>query len=138
VLPDRVTGSLLAVLSSAAPLTPIMVVHANHPAEVAADCLSALTRLVRSGVTTLNQTVLLRGVNDEVTALVELSERLVNAGVMPYYLHQLDRVRGTAHFAVSDGVAIALIEQMRHRLPGYAVPRLVREVPGQASKLPLV
>lgn len=138
VLPDRVTVELIDLLTSQPGLTPIMVVHANHPAEVLGECADALLRLVRSGIATLNQTVLLRGVNDDLEALAGLSERLVDLGVMPYYLHQLDRVQGTAHFEVSDPAAASLIEQLRHRLPGYAVPRLVREVPGEASKLPLV
>jgi EF-P beta-lysylation protein EpmB len=137
VLPDRVTDELIELLTSQPTLTPIMVVHANHPAEVVADCADALSRLVRSGITTLNQAVLLRGVNDHVETLTELSQRLVNLGVMPYYLHQLDRVQGTAHFEVGDVAAADLVRQLRIRLPGYAVPRLVREVPGGLSKLPL-
>jgi EF-P beta-lysylation protein EpmB len=138
VLPERVTDSLLGLLMSQRALTPIMVVHANHPAEVAGECAEGLSHLVRSGVTTLNQAVLLRGVNDSVEALTELSQRLVNLGVMPYYLHQLDRVQGSAHFEVDDAVATELVRQLRTRLPGYAVPQLVREVRGELSKLPLV
>jgi EF-P beta-lysylation protein EpmB len=138
VLPDRVTDRLLGLLKSQAGLTPIMVVHANHPAEVAGECADALSRLVRSGITTLNQAVLLRGVNNSVEALAELSQRLVNLGVLPYYLHQLDRVQGTAHFEVGDAVAVELVRQLQTRLPGYAVPQLVREVRGEASKLPIV
>jgi len=135
VLPNRVTRSLIDLLSKHDSLTPIMVVHANHPAEVADDCADALRLLVTSGITTLNQTVLLRGVNDDPDVLTELSERLINLGVMPYYLHQLDRVQGTAHFEVPDEQADQLVDAMRSRLPGYAVPRLVREVPGVDSKL---
>jgi L-lysine 2,3-aminomutase len=81
--------------------------------------------------------VLLRGVNDDVDALSELSERLFACGVLPYYLHQLDRVRGTAHFEVPDGRARELVRAMRSRLPGYLVPRLVREIPGHPGKTPL-
>ncbi|MCA9077341.1 MAG: EF-P beta-lysylation protein EpmB [Planctomycetaceae bacterium] len=137
VLPDRVTERLLGLLTRQESLTPIMVVHANHPAEVVADCAVALQRLVRSGITTLNQTVLLRGVNDDADVLTELSERLINLGVMPYYLHQLDHVQGTAHFEVPDERAVMIVDQVRSRLPGYAVPRLVREVPGELSKSPI-
>lgn len=138
VLPDRVTASLLELLRSRTSLSPIMVVHANHPAEIADDCADALSQLVRAGIPTLNQAVLLKGVNDNVNALKELSLRLVNLGVMPYYLHQLDRVQGTAHFAVTDETAVKLIEQLRGQLPGYALPQLVREIPGDVGKRPLV
>jgi len=137
VLPDRVTGPLLDLLRRHSCLMPIMVVHANHPAEVVADGADALRRLVASGVPTLNQTVLLRGINDDADTLAGLSERLIDLGVMPYYLHQLDRVQGTAHFEVPDERAVRLIDALRARLPGYAVPRLVREVAGSPYKQPL-
>lgn len=136
VLPDRVTELFLRQLQGSR-LTPIVVVHANHPNEVAADCAETLRKLVRAGVTVLNQAVLLRGINDSVDALSELSERLVDLGVMPYYLHQTDRVQGTAHFAVADEIAQGLIAEVRRRLPGYAVPQLVREIPGELHKTPL-
>ena len=137
VLPDRITGRLIELLRRSPSLTTIMVVHANHPAEIVADCAEALRLLVTSGIPTLNQTVLLRGINDDADILTGLSERLVDLGVMPYYLHQLDRVQGTAHFEVPDERAVKLIDTLRSRLPGYAVPRLVREVPGAISKQPL-
>jgi EF-P beta-lysylation protein EpmB len=133
VLPDRVTDQLLGILTESR-LTPIVVVHSNHAAEVVADCEAALRRLVRSGVTVLNQAVLLRGVNDSVDALAELSESLINVGVMPYYLHQLDRVAGAAHFEVAPEVGRCLIAELRKRLPGYAVPRYVQEIAGEAHK----
>lgn len=136
VLPDRVTETFLKLLTGSR-LTPIVVVHANHPNEVAADCPEALRTIVRAGVTVLNQSVLLRGVNDSADALTELSERLIDLGVIPYYLHQADRVAGTAHFAVPDATARQLIAELRRRLPGYAVPRLVREIPGEPHKTPL-
>jgi len=136
VLPDRVDDVFLDRLRESR-LTPIMVVHANHPNEVVDDCADSLTRLVESGITTLNQAVLLKGVNDSVDALADLSERLINLGVIPYYLHQLDRVRGAAHFEVSDERALELIEELRGRLSGYAVPQLVREVSGERHKVPL-
>ncbi len=137
VLPARVTRPLIKLLRSTR-MTPIVVVHANHPAEVVDDCAGALRRLVRSGLTVLNQAVLLQSVNDSVGALATLSERLVNLGVMPYYLHQLDRVSGTAHFEVPEERGLELIAELRRRLPGYAVPQYVREIPGQAHKVPVV
>ncbi|MBX3436077.1 MAG: EF-P beta-lysylation protein EpmB [Planctomycetaceae bacterium] len=136
VLPDRMTAELIDFIRSTA-LAPIVVVHANHPAEIVADCADALRFLVRSGIPTLNQAVLLRRVNDDVDVLADLCERLVDLGVMPYYLHQLDRVEGTAHFAVDDHRAVGLVDSLRSRLPGYAVPRLVREIPGAPSKMPI-
>ncbi|MDC0274559.1 MAG: EF-P beta-lysylation protein EpmB [Planctomycetaceae bacterium] len=137
VLPNRVDDVLIDRLRSSQ-LTPIMVVHANHPNEIVGDCADSLRRLVESGITTLNQSVLLKGVNDSVEALAGLSERLINLGVMPYYLHQLDRVQGTAHFEVQDERALELITELRKCLPGYAVPQLVRELAGELHKVPLI
>ena len=94
--------------------------------------------LRRGGVTLLNQSVLLKGVNDDVDTLAQLSRALMDAGVVPYYLHLPDRVRGTAHFDVAEGEAQRLIERLSARLSGYLVPRLVREVPGAAYKVPSV
>ena len=136
VLPNRVTNELLELLVNLR-LTPLMVVHANHPQEITGDCASALKTLVRSGVTTLNQSVLLRGINDSVETLQELSERLINLGVIPYYLHQLDRVQGTAHFEVAEATGLNLIEGLQRLLPGYGVPRYVRETPGEPHKQPV-
>lgn len=136
VLPDRVDATLIERLQTSR-LTPIMVVHANHPHEIVGDCANSLAQLVKSGITTLNQAVLLRGVNDSVDALAGLSERLVDLGVIPYYLHQLDRVQGAAHFEVSDERACELVNEVRKVLPGYAVPQLVREVAGEVHKVPL-
>ncbi len=137
VLPERITPSFIERLSESR-LTPWMVIHANHARELTGDCADVVRLLVRSGITTLNQTVLLRGVNDSVTALVELCERLIDLGVMPYYLHQLDRVNGTAHFEVPEETGRTLMTELRKRLPGYAVPQYVREIPGEAHKTPLV
>jgi EF-P beta-lysylation protein EpmB len=136
VLPNRICDELIDRLTSSR-LTPVMVVHANHPNEVVDDCARGLRTLVRSGISTLNQTVLLRGINDSADVLAELSERLINLGVMPYYLHQLDRVRGAAHFEVDSSIGLKLIAELRRRLPGYAVPRYVREEAGWTNKKPL-
>jgi len=134
VLPERVTPALLNWLRGTR-LTPIMVVHANHAAELDDSVATALGQLVDHGIPVLNQAVLLRGVNDSADTLAELCERLVDLRVMPYYLHQLDRVRGAAHFEVAEGVGLAILEELRARLPGYAVPRYVREVSGAGWKV---
>lgn len=138
VLPSRVDAGLLALLSDAAAVkTVVVVVHANHAAEIAGDCPPALEALRAAGALVLNQTVLLRGVNDDAETLADLSRALLRHGVLPYYLHQLDRVAGTAHFEVPENEGHALIETLRRKLPGYAVPRYVREVAGESHKRPL-
>lgn len=137
VLPERVDNALVAWLR-ALPWPVTVVIHANHANEFDDDVDAALTRLRVAGVTLLNQAVLLRGVNDSVEALAALSERGFRAGVLPYYLHQLDRVAGAAHFEVSDDEARALHIALSARLSGYLVPRLVREVAGAPGKLPLL
>ncbi len=136
VIPSRVTSGLVSMLQQRR-CQPIFVVHANHPQEIAADCADALRTLVRAGLPVLNQAVLLRGINDSADTLEELSLRLVNLGVMPYYLHQLDRVAGAAHFEVPETVGVQLEAELRRRLPGYAVPQYVRETAGAESKLPV-
>ena len=136
VLPERVDAELLAWLSGL-PQKVVVVIHANHANEIDAAVAAAVAALRGAGAIVLNQAVLLRGVNDSVTALAELSERLFEAGVMPYYLHLLDRVAGSAHFEVPADEARQLHEALSARLPGYLVPRLVREVAGAPAKLPV-
>ncbi len=136
VLPERVNDELLDWLGATG-LRTVMVVHANHANEIDASVRAALARLKAAGVELLNQSVLLRGVNDSVAALAGLSETLFAAGVLPYYLHQLDRVRGAAHFEVTEETARRLMADLHRRLPGYLMPRLVREVPGAPGKLAL-
>ena len=133
VLPERVTPELVQVLTSTR-LATVVVIHANHPNEIDASVVEALALLRSSGVTLLNQSVLLRGVNDSAEVLTQLSEKLMAAGVLPYYLHLLDRVQGAAHFDVPESEARALIQQLIARLPGYLVPRLVREIAGAPGK----
>jgi EF-P beta-lysylation protein EpmB len=133
VIPQRINDELLAWLKGTR-LTPIVVVHANHPQEIDDAVAASLARLVDAGIPVLNQAVLLRGINDSSAALIELSRRLVNLRVMPYYLHQLDRVQGAAHFEVPVCRGIELIEEMRRQLPGYAVPRFVQEIAGDDGK----
>ncbi|MDY6994691.1 MAG: EF-P beta-lysylation protein EpmB, partial [Pseudomonadota bacterium] len=136
VLPARMTESLLTVLT-ATPLQIIIVIHANHANELDEHVCQILRRLVHQGIVVLNQSVLLRGVNDNIDALIALSETLFRAQVWPYYLHLLDRVQGAAHFEVSLSQAKTLLEQMRLQLPGYLVPKWVREVAGGFYKQPL-
>jgi L-lysine 2,3-aminomutase len=133
VLPSRIDESLLAVLR-ATRLARTVVIHANHPAELDAAVAEAVGRLAGTPAILLNQAVLLRGVNDSVAVLRALSERLLEIGVMPYYLHLLDPVRGAAAFDVPMAEAVELHRSLRESLPGYAVPRLVREVSGERSK----
>lgn len=136
VLPERVDEAFERWLGEL-PLQKVIVLHANHASEFDATVDAACIRLREAGATLLNQSVLLRGINDDADTLVDLSERLFAAGVLPYYLHQLDRVQGAAHFEVDDTRAIALLDAIRQRLPGYLVPKLVREVGGEASKRPV-
>ena len=136
VLPERIDAEFTDWLG-ALPLQRVVVLHANHPNEIDESVVAASAALRDAGATLLNQTVLLRGVNDSADALCALSERLFDGGVLPYYLHQLDRVAGAAHFEIDDERARALLRALRERLPGYLVPRLVREVAGTAYKLPL-
>jgi EF-P beta-lysylation protein EpmB len=136
VLPERIDDAFLAWLD-ALPQQKVVVLHANHANEFDAGVDAACARLRQHGALLFNQSVLLRGINDSADALAQLSERMFAAGVVPYYLHQLDRVQGTAHFEVADARALALMDALRARLPGYLVPKLVRELAGDASKRPL-
>lgn len=131
--PARIDDALLDWLAGTR-LDPVMVIHANHANEIDATVAEALARLGSRGVTLLNQAVLMRGVNDSADALADLSERLFEAGVLPYYLHLLDRVRGAAHFEVPEAEAVALHAEVAARLPGYLVPKLVREIAGEPGK----
>lgn len=133
VLPERVDERLLAWLSRGR-LRKIMVLHINHAQELAPDLEDALARLRGAGIPLLNQAVLLRRINDSADVLVDLSKRLFNAGVLPYYLHLLDRVQGAAHFEVPEVEAQRLMKEISARLPGYLLPRLAREEPGMAAK----
>lgn len=133
VLPERIDAEFCAWLASL-PQQKVVMIHANHANELDAAVHAACRRLRDAGATVLNQSVLLRGVNDDVEALAALSERLFACGVLPIYLHQLDKVHGTAHFEVGDERALALVEALRARLPGFLLPRFVREVAGDVGK----
>ncbi len=137
VLPSRITNELVSILSGLR-AQPIMVVHANHGNEIVGDCAQALRTLVRSGIPVLNQAVLLRNINDTTDAQEQLNRRLINLGVMPYYLHQLDRVAGTSHFEVPPERGLQIIEELAARLPGYAVPKYVQEIAGEPNKTMVV
>lgn len=136
MIPERVDRGLVSLLA-ATRLRTVVVVHANHPDELGDDVAAALHLLRRSADLLLNQSVLLRGVNDSAETLARLSERLFANGALPYYLHLLDTVAGAAHFAVDERRGAQLIDDIRARLPGYLVPRLVREIPGEPSKSPI-
>jgi EF-P beta-lysylation protein EpmB len=133
VLPARVTTGLCRALAGTR-LATAVVIHANHAQELDDSAAAACVQLRESGMALLNQSVLLRGVNDRVETLKTLSERLFEIGVLPYYLHLLDRVEGAAHFDVPEQRAIELIESLQASLPGYLVPRLVREEAGAPGK----
>lgn len=136
-IPQRITTGLIQRLCTSR-LQPVMVIHANCANELDGEVASAMAALRAAGITTLNQSVLLRGVNDSTAALAQLSEALFTMGVHPYYLHLPDPVAGTAHFSVSKARAQTLYRELSDCLPGYLLPRLVREVAGAGSKQLLV
>jgi EF-P beta-lysylation protein EpmB len=135
-MPERVTPALVAALTSTR-LRVVLVTHSNHAHELSGQVGAALAPLARAGALLLNQAVLLAGVNDDVAVLADHCRRLFAVGVLPYYVHMPDRVAGAAHFDVSAARAHAIEAGLRARLPGYLVPRFVREVPGETSKTPL-
>ncbi|MFW6278015.1 MAG: EF-P beta-lysylation protein EpmB [Halorhodospira sp.] len=132
-IPARVTAALAQHLGQSR-LQTVVVIHANHPHEIDAETAAALARLRSACSAVLNQAVLLRGVNDDAATLIRLSERLLEVEVLPYYLHLLDPVSGTAHFDVDEATGLQLWTELAHSLPGYLVPRLAREEPGAAAK----
>ncbi len=136
VLPMRITEQLLTTLSGLATQV-VMVLHANHANELSSAVAKACSDLRRHGVTVLNQSVLLKGVNDAGDILCALSEKLFACGVLPYYLHLLDHASGVGHFEVSETDAKQLLITMQQRLPGYLVPKLVKEQAGAAYKIPI-
>ena len=136
VLPERVCDDLIAWLSQSR-LKKVIVIHSNHANEIDQDVIDSLARLKQADVTLLNQAVLLKGINDNTGDLVALSNSLFMAGVLPYYLHMLDPVDGAAHFDTTQAKACVLIEEMSKKLPGYLVPKLVREIAGEMAKMPV-
>ena len=136
VIPARITDTLTARFESSS-LQILLVNHINHANEIDDEFRQAMARLRRANVTLLNQSVLLRGVNDNAQTLANLSNALFDAGVMPYYLHVLDKVQGAAHFLVSDDEAREIMRELLTLISGYMVPRLAREIGGEPSKTPL-
>lgn len=136
VIPQRVCDAMLGWLDDT-PVQVVMVLHVNHPAEIDDETREALGKLRAAGVTLLNQSVILRGVNDDADVLESLSETLFDAGVLPYYLHAFDPVEGAHHYDVTDDEARGLVQTLLGRLPGFLVPKLVREVPGREGKSPI-
>ncbi|MBF0176671.1 MAG: KamA family radical SAM protein [Magnetococcales bacterium] len=132
-LPERITSDLLAWLTGSR-LQPVVVLHVNHPAELGASARTALRSLANHGIPLLQQAVLLQGVNDSATTLLELYAALIDLGIIPYYLHLLDPVAGAAHFQVTPERGVELLASLRERLPGYAIPRLVRDNPNGGGK----
>ncbi|MGF1762622.1 EF-P beta-lysylation protein EpmB [Aliivibrio kagoshimensis] len=136
VIPNRITTELCERIA-VSPLQFVMVTHVNHANEINAEFSEAMQQLKQANVTLLNQSVLLKGVNDNANALIDLSEALFNSGILPYYLHVLDKVQGAAHFYVSDDEARELMAELIANVSGYLVPTLAREVGGRSSKTPL-
>ena len=136
-LPERITSDLLNDLANLK-IKVLLVIHSNHANEIDESVENTLLALRDIGITLLNQTVLLAGVNDSITTLADLSQKLFSAHVLPYYIHQLDKVQGAAHFEVEKERSIELIENLKKQLPGYLVPKLVMEVAGEKSKQALI
>lgn len=136
VLPDRIDDDLLDWLSQL-PLHKVLVSHINHSLEITPAAAMALEKLRKTGITLLNQSVLLKTVNDDVETLSDLSHSLFKHGVLPYYLHLLDRVQNAAHFEVDLPTARQIYTQLQARLPGYLLPKMVQEIAGQAAKTPV-
>jgi L-lysine 2,3-aminomutase len=133
MIPQRITSGLCELLSRQR-LDTVVILHSNHAQEFDTEVDAACLRLKQSGASLLNQSVLLKNINDSSSTLITLSERLFQAGIIPYYLHLLDKVEGAGHFEVSEGKGLSLMQEIQKKLPGYLVPRLVREVSGQSSK----
>jgi EF-P beta-lysylation protein EpmB len=136
VIPTRITQTLVTLLKESR-LKTTMVLHINHPNEINQELVDALEPMRAARIPLFNQSVLLRGVNDNAKALIELSEVLFDAGIQPYYLHLFDAVQGAAHFDVKEEDAVAIVKAMLASLPGFLMPKLVREIAGQANKTPI-
>lgn len=135
VIPERIDDQLLAWIDNSR-LKVIFVLHINHPNEIDQQLGQALLPLTQRNISIYNQAVLLKGVNDRAETLVELSEKLFEINVQPYYLHLLDKVKGASHFDMPQREALAIMNEIRKQLPGYLVPQLVREVEGESFKQP--
>ena len=136
VMPNRITSKLVTLLKNSR-LKATMVLHINHPNEINNELIKALEPLREARIPLFNQSVLLRGVNDDADVLIKLSEYLFDAGIQPYYLHLFDAVQGAAHFDVTEVDAVAIVKNMLANLPGFLMPKLVREIAGQTNKTPI-
>lgn len=135
-IPERINEPLLQIFEKSKKQL-FFVLHANHPLEFDDDVWQHISHIQKLGIPVLNQSVLLKGINDAIETHTALLEALINHGIIPYYLHALDRVEGAAHFEVAQAKGKTLIKQLMHTLPGYAIPRYVQEIAGQASKTPI-
>lgn len=133
MIPERVTDELITLLSTQR-LKPVVVLHCNHSNEINEEVQRAIQKMAQAGITLLNQTVLLKGINDSADSLLALNKKLFHASVLPYYLHLLDPVQGAAHFDVKEPKAIEIMQQLSAKSPGYLVPKLVREIAGKPNK----
>ncbi|WP_181901779.1 EF-P beta-lysylation protein EpmB [Thalassotalea euphylliae] len=136
VIPARITDSLVNMLANTR-LKATMVFHINHPNEIDQRVEQAIEKLRAKRIPLFNQNVLLKGVNDDVQTLAELSERLFDSGIQPYYLFLLDKVKGATHFDISEARAIRIVNELMTILPGYLMPKLVREIAGEPNKTPI-
>ena len=134
VIPKRITPQFLSILANTN-IHKVCVFHINHPDEISSAFCDAVLNIKRTDTVTLNQSVLLKGVNDDAECLSELSRRLFDAGILPYYLHRLDQAKGTSHFKVSATKTAQIMQQLKNNLPGYLVPKLATEIAGHPSKL---
>lgn len=132
-IPERIDASFLSLLQPSSKQI-VMIIHCNHPREIDEEVGQSLKKVQYLGIPVLNQSVLLKGVNDDEETLLSLSETLVNIGIIPYYLHLLDPVQGAGHFETQEARGAELIQFLQQRLSGYGIPRLVREEPGMPSK----
>lgn len=136
VIPARITEQFIKLCADSR-FNIVMVLHINHPNEIDQEVIEAVATLKQAGMTLLNQAVLLKDVNDNAECQIALSEALFNAGILPYYLHLLDKVEGASHFDSPEDQAIAMMRELHQQLPGFLVPKLVREIGGQAHKTPI-
>lgn len=136
VIPNRITNNLVALLKNTH-LKATMVLHINHANEIDDNLINALEPLRDARIPLFNQSVLLKDINDNANTLIELSEKMFHAGIQPYYLHLCDPVQGTAHFDVKEDIAVNIVNEMLATLPGFLMPKLVREIAGQTNKTPI-